>query len=71
MNYYDSYGVRIRKGAVVHFSYGIPPIGVDAKIVQRDGKLVALTPGHNPDHCALRSLKRFVGDIYVKRPDGS
>jgi len=60
----DDDGVRVRAGDRVRFSYGIPPVAVESKIVQRSGKLIALTPGHNPAECTLRSLRRNVGEWY-------
>ena len=50
-----------RAGDTVCFHYGIPPIGVRAKIIQRGRALIALTPGHTPPECTLRTLRRHVG----------
>jgi hypothetical protein len=50
-----------RAGDTVCFSYGIPPLAVRAKIVQRGRCLIALTPGHTPAECNLRTLRRYVG----------
>ena len=50
-----------RAGDTVYFNYGIPPIGVRAKIIQRGRSLIALTPGHTPPECTLRTLRRHVG----------
>lgn len=60
----DDDGVPVRSGDTVRFSYGIPPVAVDAKIVQRRRQLIALTPGHNPVECNLRSLRKYVGNWY-------
>ena len=57
----DSDGNRVAAGDIVRFNYGIPPVAVDAKIVQRGKSLIALTPGHSPKECNLRSLRRYVG----------
>lgn len=57
----DDDGNRVYAGDVVRFSYGIPPVCVKAKLVQRGNKLIALTPGHTPVECNLRSLRRYVG----------
>lgn len=57
----DSDGNRVSAGDVVRFNYGIPPVVVDAKIVQRGRSLIALTPGHSPRECNLRSLRKYVG----------
>jgi len=67
MRYYDSEGTEIKAGTTVRFSYGIPPVGVKAKIVRRGGRLVVLTPGHNPASAPVHILKRSVGDVYVER----
>tara|TARA_R110000822_G_C15046603_1_gene465925 strand:- start:47 stop:343 length:297 start_codon:yes stop_codon:yes gene_type:complete len=50
-----------RAGDTVSFNYGIPPVAVRAKIVQRGRSLIALTPGHTPVECNLRTLRRYVG----------
>ena len=57
----DDDGVRVRAGDAIFFSYGIPPLYVKAKIIDRDGKLVALTPGHCPSECTLKRLRGNVG----------
>ena len=61
----DSDGVKVKAGDVVTFSYGIPPVGVTAPIIERDGELIALTTGHNPSECAVSSLRKHVGDFWV------
>jgi len=58
----DDNGERTIAGDVVRFSYGIPPVVVDAPIVERGGKLIGLCPGHNPPEVKLRSLRRYVGN---------
>lgn len=63
----DSDGVAVTAGCTIHFAYGIPGRGVDALVVERGGKLIALTPGHNPSECTVSQLKRYVGDFWVKR----
>lgn len=64
MNRYcmDSDGHRTYAGDTILFSYGIPPVRVTAEIVNRNGKLVALTPGHSPSSCTLSRLKSCVGE---------
>jgi hypothetical protein len=57
----DEDGQRVTAGDSVRFCYGIPPIGVVAKIVERDGRLVALCPGHKPEECELRRMRKAVG----------
>ena len=60
----DDDRVPVKAGDTVRFNYGIPPIVVDAKVVQRRGQLIALTPGHDPAECNLRSLRKYVGNWY-------
>ena len=60
----DSDGVEVRPGDTVRFSYGIPPVAVVARVIERDGKMIVLTPGHNPEESNLRSLKRHVGAFW-------
>ena len=60
----DDDGEWVKAGDTVHFCYGIPPIGVDAPIIERGGKLIGLCPGHNPPEFNLRSLRRYVGNWY-------
>ena len=61
----DSDGVEVKPGDVVHFGYGIPGVGVDAPVIDRDGVLMALTPDHNPKECRVDRLERYVGHFYV------
>ena len=60
----DDDRVPVRNGDTVRFNYGIPPVVVDANIMQRRGQLIALTPGHDPAECNLRSLRKYVGNWY-------
>ena len=61
-----------RAGDTVCFNYGIPPIGVRAKIIQRGRSLIALTPGHTPPECKLRTLRRHVGGwVKQNKPDSA
>jgi len=60
----DDNGEPVGPGDTIRFSYGIPPVVVMAKVVERDGKLIALTPGHNPTDANLRSLRKHVGEWY-------
>ena len=60
----DDDGNHTKAGDVVRFTYGLAPVVVYAKIVQRRGQLIALTPGHDPVECNLRSLRHYVGDWY-------
>lgn len=64
----DSDGNIVTAGCHVHFSYGIPPVGVLARVIERNGKLIALTPGHNPKECPVADLKRCVCEFWVASP---
>ena len=66
----DDDGHRVSAGDVVRFNYGIPPVCVKAKLVQRGNKLIALTPGHNPTECNLRSLRKYVGGWFKPNKKG-
>lgn len=57
----DDDGVKVSAGDKIKFNYGIPPVLVRARLVQRGNSLIALTPGHNPVECNLRSLRKYVG----------
>lgn len=57
----DDDGLRTSAGDTVSFSYGIPPVGVRARVIQRAKSLIALTPNHMPAEINLRSLRRHVG----------
>lgn len=61
---FDDDGKRVKAGDTVRFIYGIPPVCVKAKLVQRGNKLIALTPGHNPTEINLRSLRKYVGQWF-------
>ena len=60
MRFKDDYGEWVTEGDSVQFSYGIPPTTVTAKIIERDGRLIGLCPGHYPEEFNLRSLRRYV-----------
>lgn len=55
----DSDGNEVKAGDTIIFSYGIPPVKVIAPIEERDGKLWAITKGHNPEICNARALKKM------------
>ncbi len=63
----DDDGIEVREGDVIHFCYGIPTVGVNAPVIKRDGKLIVITKGHNPPECPLNSIRRHVGNFWVKR----
>jgi hypothetical protein len=60
----DNEGAAVRHGDTIGFSYGIPPVGVRAQVEQRGKSLFALTPGHTPAECNLRSLRRYIGEWF-------
>lgn len=60
----DDDGIPTGNGDKIRFNYGIPPVVVIAKVVRKDNSLFALTPGHDPSECKLRSLRRYVGQWY-------
>jgi len=62
----DDEGEWVTAGDIVHFSYGIPPISVDARIIERGGRLFGLCPGHNPPAFNLRALRRYVGSWHKR-----
>lgn len=57
-------GYSTRAGDMIMFSYGIPPVRVESEIIDRNGRLIALTPGHYPPECELRKLRGYVGAWY-------
>jgi hypothetical protein len=63
----DEDGIEVKEGDFIRFAYGIPPVVVRAEVISRDGKLIALTPGHKPDECSLRQLRKHVGDFNIDR----
>jgi len=65
----DDDGERTGAGDVVRFNYGIPPVVVNAPIVERDGKLIGLCPAHNPPEFNLRSLRRYAGNWYKQNDE--
>ncbi len=56
----DDEGVPVRSGDRIRFSYGMPPVVVEAKVTRRGEKLIASMPGHFPDKWPLRDLRRCV-----------
>lgn len=61
----DMDGREVKAGDVVGFSYGIPPVRVRAPVIERDGRLIALTEGHNPSECPVSQLKKYIGDFWI------
>ena len=62
----DDDGVEVTPGCVVCFAYGIPPVYVEAEVVDRNGKLILLTPGHSPKESTVAMLRRDFS-FYVKQ----
>jgi hypothetical protein len=60
----DDDGQWVTAGDRIRFSFGIPPIAVEAEVIERNGRLIALTPGHTPSECLLRSLRNYVGEWF-------
>ena len=58
----DGDGKPVNAGDMIHFSYGIPPVGVLARLEARNGRLwVIVPPPHKPSKCSLSQLRRAVG----------
>lgn len=60
----DDAGEDVGAGDAVTFSYGIPPVHVRGEVIERDGVLVVLTPGHTPAECDLMLVRGLVGAWY-------
>jgi len=66
----DDDGKVISAGDWIHFGYGTPGVGVIAEVVDRDGALIVLTPGHKPTECRLDKLRGHVGNFWkIKQAD--
>ncbi len=63
----DGDGVEVVAGCAIYFSFGLPPVGVLAQVIERDGDLIALTPEHNPKECKVSELRRHVGDFWIRK----
>lgn len=64
----DSSGEEVCAGDLVRFAYGVPPRGVEARVIERNGHLVALTPNDTPRECRLDKLEQLVGGFYKTMP---
>jgi hypothetical protein len=62
----DDEGVEVRAGDMIGFTYGIPPVGVDGRVIDRAGKLIVLTRGHKPAECPLHLLRKHVGNFWIE-----
>lgn len=67
----DDGGFEVGAGDTITFSYGIPPVGVEGKVIDRARELIVLTPGHNPPEVALRLLRRHVAGFYKEHKQSS
>ena len=63
----DGDGREVRAGDTIHFAYGTPPVPVVARVIERGGTLIALTPGHNPAECRVDRLMGYVGYFWIKK----
>jgi hypothetical protein len=61
---HDSDRRKVTAGDKILFSYGIPPVRVIAKVIEENGKLIALTPGHNPERATLTQIRRWCEHFY-------
>ena len=57
--------IEVYDGDIISFSYGIPPIRVNAEVKFIDGAFMVLTPGHRPEMSDLQNLYSYVGDFEV------
>ena len=55
----DDDGFTVGHGDTISFSYGLPPVGVRAKVKWNGHAYICLTPGHNPEWCYLKDLKHI------------
>lgn len=61
----DDDGFEVKGGDWISFTYGIPPVRVDARVFIRQGALTAVVVGrHKPREMKLRALRRHVGNWY-------
>ena len=65
----DDDGHEVRAGDTITFSYGIPPVGVEAPVIERDGHLIALTPDHLPRECRVSMLRLHVGGFLTQHKE--
>ena len=68
----DDDGIAVRAGDWITFSYGIPPVRVDAKVSTQKGRLIFTVLGrHRPRQGLLYSLRRHVGSWYQSDGPGA
>lgn len=63
----DCQGRTVHEGDVLHFTYGIPLVSVEAKVVSHRGRLRGLCPGHNPPEFWVDQLEEHVGPFWLER----
>ncbi len=63
----DEYGIKVKVGDVLSSAYGIPGRRILGTVIERDGVLWVLTPGHNPSECTLRQFKKHLGEFEVEK----
>lgn len=59
-------GDPIVAGSTIVFSYGAPPVVVEAQVVARNGELVAVTPGHDPAEAPVSTILPFF-EVQLKK----
>jgi hypothetical protein len=64
---YDADDVQVVSDCEVSFSYGIPPVMVIAPVIKRDGELIIITKGHNPEESRACDLEESVGYLYIRK----
>ncbi len=65
----DDYGREVKAGDMIAFTYGVPLVGVVASVIERGGRLIALTPGHNPCECRVDRLRYHVGEFHIQHKE--
>jgi|DEB0MinimDraft_6_1074348.scaffolds.fasta_scaffold228301_2 putative component of toxin-antitoxin plasmid stabilization module len=61
----DDEGEEVAPGDWISFSYGIPPIRVEAKVSRRNDDMWLTVLGkHKPREMKLKDLRRHVGNWY-------
>ncbi len=63
----DDDGAIVKVGDRINFSYGIPGVRVEGDLVEEQGVLSVLTPGHKPERCELSKLRGYVGHFWKMR----
>ena len=67
----DDDEIAVRAGDWITFSYGIPPVRVDAKVSTQKGRLIFTVLGrHRPKQGALLYLRNNVGNWYKSEGPG-